>query len=40
MFYKKNITLFIDGPAHDEYYVIRDDENERGQLRALDKESM
>ena len=35
-YYKKEkITLFIDGPAHDEDYVKRDDEDKRRKLKAL-----
>jgi len=35
-YYKKhNITLFVDGPAHDQDYVRRDDEDKRKKLRAL-----
>jgi hypothetical protein len=35
-YYKQqNIALFIDGPAHDEDYVKKDDEEKRKKLRAL-----
>jgi very-short-patch-repair endonuclease len=35
-YYKKEkITLFVDGPTHDEDYVKRDDEEKRKKLRAL-----
>jgi len=35
-YYKKEkITLFVDGPSHDEDYVRRDDEEKRKKLKAL-----
>lgn len=35
-YYKKEkITLFVDGPAHDEDYVKKDDEEKRKKLKAL-----
>jgi very-short-patch-repair endonuclease len=35
-YYKKEkITLFVDGPAHDEDYVRKDDEEKRKKLKAL-----
>lgn len=32
---QQNIALFVDGPAHDEDYTKRDDEEKRKKIRAL-----
>ncbi|MBA7532817.1 hypothetical protein ES705_25047 [subsurface metagenome] len=34
-FFKPNIVLFVDGPAHEKDYVKEDDERKRDELRGL-----